>query len=197
MAIILASASGIRLQLLAAAGVPVTARPARIDEAAIQAALKAEGATPRDIADALAEMKARKVAERVPDDVVIGCDQVLDFKKEAWSKPASSAEACAQLHALRGQTHRLLSAVVVYERAKPVWRHIGEARLAMRQLSDAYIDDYVARNWHSIQHSVGGYKLEEEGSRLFQSIDGDYFTVLGLPLMPLLGYLGDRGFIAT
>lgn len=195
--LILASQSQIRTQLLAAAGVPVDALPARIDEDAIRAALDAEGATPRDIADALAEMKARKLAERHPDAVVIGCDQVLDFQKQVWGKPETPDAARTQLQALRGQTHRLLSAVVLYDSGKPVWRHVEEVRLTMRLFSDAYLDDYLTRNWDSARHSVGAYKLEEEGARLFSAVDGDYFTVLGLPLFPLLGYLGQRGWIAA
>lgn len=195
--LILASQSAIRAQLLSAAGVAAEALPARIDEDAIRAALQAEGATPRDIADALAEMKARKLAERHPDAVVIGCDQVLDFRKEAWGKPETPDAARAQLQALRGQTHRLLSAVVLYERGEPVWRHVGEVRLTMRSFSDAYLEDYLSRNWDSVRHSVGAYKLEEEGARLFSAVDGDYFTVLGLPLLPLLGYLGQRGWVAA
>jgi len=195
--LILASQSEIRARLLGAAGVAVEALAARIDEDAIRTALEAEEATPRDIADTLAEMKARKLAEKHPDAVVIGCDQVLDFRKRVWGKPETPDAARAQLQALRGQTHRLLSAVVLYERSEPVWRHVGEVRLTMRVFSDAYLDDYLARNWDSARHSVGAYKLEEEGARLFSAVDGDYFTVLGLPLLPLLGYLGQRGWIAA
>lgn len=195
--LILASQSPIRARLLAQAGVTVDALPARIDEDAIRIALEAERATPRDIADTLAEMKARKLAERNPDAVVIGCDQVLEFRKTVYGKPETPAQARAQLCALRGQTHRLLSAVVVYDRAEPVWRHVGEVRLTMRDFSDAFLDDYLSRNWESLRESVGGYKLEEEGVRLFTAVEGDYFTVLGLPLLPLLAWLGQRGYIAS
>lgn len=195
--LILASQSTIRATLLAQAGLSVTCLPARIDEDAIRTALDAESATPRDIADTLAEMKARKLAERNPDAVVIGCDQVLDFRKQVWGKPETPDAARIQLQALRGQTHRLLSAVVVYDRAEPVWRHVAEVRLTMRPFSDAFLEDYLSRNWDSIRTSVGGYKLEEEGVRLFSAVEGDYFTVLGLPLLPLLGWLGQKGYITT
>jgi len=197
MTLTLASSSKIRLQLLLAAGVPVTVRVARVDEDSIRRALLLEQANPRDIADTLAEMKARKIAEKYPEEMVLGCDQVLDLKGKTLSKPSSPEDAFAQLCELRGQTHKLLSAAVIYEEAKPVWRMVAEARLTMRILSNAYLQDYVERNWNSIRDSVGSYKLEEEGSRLFSTVDGDYFTVLGLPLLPLLGYLGDRGLVAT
>lgn len=197
MSLILASTSAIRLQLLRAAAVPVTAQPARIDEQAITAALLAEGAKPRDITDTLAEMKARKLSEKFPEAMVLGCDQVLEFQGELFSKPETPGAARAQLARLRGHSHRLLSAAVIYDQGRPVWRHVSTARLTMRALSDSYLDDYVTRNWDSIRHAVGAYKLEEEGARLFSAIEGDSFTVLGLPLLPILGYLGDRGIIAS
>jgi septum formation protein len=195
--LLLASASAIRHQLLVAAGVPVAVRAARIDETTVRDALLAEGAKARDIADALAEMKARKVALAQPGALVLGCDQVLDCDGTIWGKPATPDAARTQLATLRGRTHRLLSAAVLYERGEPVWRFVGEARLTMRAFSDAYLDDYVSRTWDSIRHSVGGYKLEEEGVRLFSDIQGDHFTILGLPLVPLLNYLGLRGHIAA
>ena len=191
----LASASPVRLRLLQAAGLTVTATPVHLDEPALRCALTADGATPRDIADALAEMKARKLSDRDPAALVLGCDQVLDFNGTAWEKPASVDASRAQLTALCGQSHRLFSAAVLYDGGKPVWRHVGEVRLTMRQFSDSYLDAYLARNWPDLAETVGGYKLESDGARLFTSIDGDYFTVLGLPLLPLLGYLAQRGFI--
>jgi len=193
--LIIASASSIRLSLLRSAGVEAEARPVRVDEEAIRLSLEAEGAHPRDIADTLAEMKARKRAEKDPEALVLGCDQVLEFDGKAWGKAETVDAARAQLQRLRGETHRLLSAAVVYDRGEPVWRHVGEVRLTMRSFSDAYLESYLSRNWDSVRHAVGCYKLEEEGARLFSRIDGDYFTVLGLPLLPLLGWLADRGSI--
>ena len=193
--ILLASASEIRLQLLLAAGLAANALPARIDEQSVRIALQTEEASARDLADTLAEMKARKIAEKYPDAMVLGCDQVLELNGRLFSKPASPEEAATQLAALRGQTHRLLSAAVLYENAQPVWRHVGTARLTMRPFSDVYMNDYINRNWDSIRHAVGCYKLEEEGVRLFSAIEGDHFTILGLPLLPLLSYLSTRGII--
>ena len=195
--LILASSSETRLRLLQVAGLSVVQQGPRIDEIAIRAALEAEAATPRDIADALAEMKARKVADRSGAGLVLGCDQVLEFKHKVWGKPDTPTEAFLQLQAFRGHTHKLLSAVVLYDAGEPIWRYVGEVRLTMRMMSDDWMTAYVFRNWDSIRHSVGGYKLEEEGIRLFSAIEGDYFTILGLPLLPLLGYLGERGFITT
>lgn len=195
--IVLASSSETRLRLLRAAGLPVTAQPARLDEDVIRAALTAEDATPRDIADTLAEMKARRIAERTPGALVIGCDQVLDFHGRAWGKAPTRDAARDQLRTLRGETHRLLSAVVLYHDGQPRWRHLGEARLTMRHFSDEWLEGYLGRNWEDLRHSAGGYLIEAEGVRLFQAVEGDYFTVLGLPLLPLLGYLGDCGFVPT
>ena len=191
--LILASGSATRADMLRRAGVEFEVLPARIDEDAIKSALQAEGAKPRDIADALAEAKARKVAAKHPDALVIGSDQVLDFKGTLLSKPKSADDAIAQLTNMRSNRHHLFSAAVVFENANPVWRHIGQVRLYMRDASDGWLADYVSRNWNSIQHSVGAYKLEEEGVRLFSRIEGDHFNVLGMPLLELLSYLTLRG----
>ena len=195
--IVLASASKTRQRLLRDAGVPFDVKTAPVDEAAIRAALEAEGAGPRDIADALAEMKARRVAEKDPGALVIGGDQVLEFQGRALGKAVTAQILRAQLAEMRGKRHSLLSAAVVYEDARPVWRHVGQVRLHMRDVSDAYLDDYIDRNWDSVRRSVGGYLIEGEGVRLFSRIEGDYFHVLGLPLIELLSYLGLRGSVPS
>lgn len=191
--IVLASGSAIRATMLRNAGVEFDVAKPNIDEDAIRTAMISEAALPRDIADCLAEAKARKISQKHPEALVLGSDQVLAHEKDILSKPTSVQDAKDQLTRLSGNRHSLLSAAVLYDAGEPVWRHVGEVRLTMRQLSAAYVDDYVARNWESIRHSVGGYKIEEEGIRLFSRIEGDYFTILGLPLLQLLTYLTMRG----
>lgn len=193
--IILASGSSIRSQLLRNAGVTFEVVVPRVDEDAMKSALLADEASPRDIADALAEMKARKIADKHPEAMVIGCDQVLSFENQILSKPLSPEDAAVQLRAMRGQRHMLLSAAVIYQDGQPIWRHVGVVRLRMRDVSDRYLDGYIDRNWDDIRHSVGAYQLEAEGVRLFHSIEGDYFNVLGMPLLELLAFLTLRGVI--
>ena len=195
--IILASGSAIRADLLRQADVAFTVQIARIDEGAVRASLQADNASPRDIADTLAELKAQKIASKHPDALVIGCDQILAFDQEILTKPDTKAQAVDQLRALRGRKHQLMSAAVIYGEGKPLWRHVGTVRLHMRDASDDYLAAYVDRNWDSIRHAVGAYKLEEEGVRLFTRIEGDYFNVLGLPLLELLSYLALRGTLQT
>lgn len=193
--IILASGSPIRAQMLERARVPFEVIVPRIDEEMIKASFLAEGAPPRDIADALAEAKARKISDKIPGRLVIGCDQVLDAGGRLLSKPRTAEDAFAQLTMLRGQRHMLLSAAVIYLDGQPVWRHVGQVRLTMRAASDIWLAGYVARNWPGIQEAVGAYKLEEEGVRLFTRIDGDHFNVLGMPLLEILAYLTLRGVL--
>ena len=191
----LASSSQIRSQLLTQAGVTHDVVPARIDEGTMLHGLQAEDLPPRDIADALAEAKAQKISAKRPDNLVLGCDQVLASGTQLLQKPQSAQDAVDQLTHLSGKPHTLYSAAVLYKDAQPQWRHVGIVMLQMRQVSQPYIEAYVERNWHSIRHAVGCYKLEEEGVRLFHSIQGDYFTVLGLPLLPLLGHLTTLGIL--
>jgi septum formation protein len=195
--IILASGSSIRATLLRNAGLAFDVVQARVDEKGMRDSLLAEDATPRDIADTLAELKAIRVSGRHRQALVIGCDQVLALGDLLFSKAETIGEARDQLVALRNRTHKLLSAVVICQDGAPVWRHVGEVRLTMRGFADAWLDDYLARNWDSVRDAVGCYKLEEEGVRLFSRIEGDYFTVLGLPLLELLSYLALRGTIES
>lgn len=193
--LILASGSVTRAAMLRAAGLEFEVAAPRVDEATIRESLTAEGAPPRDIADALAELKASRVADAGSGALVLGSDQVLDHEGRTIGKSASPEEACALLGALSGTRHALHSAAVIFEEGRPVWRHVSTVRLQMHALSAAYIEAYVDRNWESIRHSVGGYKIEEEGVCLFQRIEGSHFAILGLPLLELLAYLRLRGVI--
>ena len=193
--LVLASGSAIRAQLLRQAGLEVEIAPPRIDEGALRAALMQEAASPRDVADALAEQKAAKVSRRFPSRHVLGCDQVLVHDGQILAKPDSIDVAREQLLRLRDQTHHLLSAAVLYQDGQPVWRHVDRATLTMRAFSDGFLEGYLARGWPGLGDSVGGYKLEEEGVRLFSRIEGSHFTILGLPLLPLLVHLGRIGAI--
>ena len=195
--LILASGSRIRADLLRSAALNISVESPRLDEDPLKAALLAEDASAHDIADALAEAKARKVANRFPQARVLAADQTLSFENRMLSKPATREEAREHLMMLRGKTHMLLSAAVLYENAEPVWRHVGRARLTMRAFSDTYLDNYLDRNWPDIGESLGGYKLEKEGVRLFSSIQGDHFTILGFPLLELLNFLSVRGTLQS
>lgn len=193
--LILASGSKIRRELLENAGLEVEIIKPRVDEDMMREAMLVDEANPRDIADALAEMKARKISEKHPGRLVLGCDQVLDFRGKLYSKAHSKEEAVQQLTELRGARHSLLSAAVLYEDGKPIWRHVGTARLTTRVYSDTFIQDYVARNWDDVRHCVGCYQLEAEGVRLFAQVEGNHFTVLGLPLIELVNYLTLKGVL--
>lgn len=195
--LILASGSKIRATLLRNAGLEIVVEPARVDEDTVKSALLEEGALPRDVADALAELKARKVAGRHVPGLVLGADQVLVCKGQLISKPQSRDEMLEQLRFLRGKAHELLSAVVMFEDGMPVWRTIGRVQLAMRDFSEEFLVGYVDRNMEGLYDTVGCYRLEDEGIQLFEKIQGDYFTVLGLPLLEVLGFLRTRGVCAT
>jgi septum formation protein len=193
--LILASASPARAEILRNAGLAINVEPGRIDEDAVKAAMLAENAPPRDIADKLAELKASRISGRHPSQLVLGADQVLVHDGTLFSKPANMDEARAHLSALGGTTHQLLSAAVIIESGKPVWRHIGSAKLTMRPFSEAFINTYLDRVGDLALTTVGCYQLEGLGAQLFSRIEGDYFTVLGLPLLEVLGFLRARGVL--
>jgi len=198
MKLILASQSSARRIMLANAGVPHDAMAPGIDEEAAKAALRAEGNDARRMADALAELKAIKLSRRFPDDLVLGCDQALATADGTMlDKPGSREEAAVQLATLRGTTHRLISAAVICHGGEPVWRHVDVARLTIRPFSDSWLETYLDAEWPAIGGCVGGYRLEGPGAQLFAHVDGDHFTILGLPLLPLLDYLRVRGVLAS
>ena len=193
--IVLASTSAIRMQVLRAAGVPFEAEAAGVDETTIKDSLLAEGVGPRDIADALAEAKAVKVSRR-RQGLVIGADQTLDFEGRLFDKAGSVDEARARLQEMRGKSHKLHCGMVVARDGQPIWREVVTTTLRMRPFSDAYLEGYLERNSPGILSSVGCYQLEGEGVQLFDKIDGDYFAILGLSLIPLLDFLRRHGAVA-
>jgi septum formation protein len=190
----LASASEIRRQLLDQVGIRCDLRPVRLDEDAIRSALIADGAGPRDIADALAEAKARKAGAT---GLTVGCDQILSLKAEVFGKPVDRTAAHDQIARLSGQTHHLYSAAVIYEDGQPVWRHVGTARMTMHSLTGPEIDAYLDRVWPDVSGCVGAYQAENLGARLFSRIEGDWFSVLGMPLLDICSYLRLRGWRFT
>lgn len=187
--LILASISQSRRTMLSAAGVAFSAEAPGVDEDAVKDSLKGEKATPAAIAETLAELKARKISLRHPDAFVIGADQVLDCDGTLYDKPPDLAAARRQLQSLRGKTHRLTAAVVVARGDARLWHHTQVATLQMRPFTDAFLDGYLARVGEAACRSVGAYQLEGLGAQLFSRIEGDYFTILGLPLLPLLDFL--------
>lgn len=196
-AIILASASAARRRMFADAGVPVGLDPANLDETELKHSMAAEKISPRDMADFLAEMKATKVSHRHRGALVVGADQVLVLGDLVFDKPVDRDHARAHLRALRGRRHKLISAVVVCENGAPVWRHIAEATLEMRPFSDEFLDAYIAAAGDAVLSSVGAYQVEGLGLQLFNRIEGDHFTILGMPLLAVLDYLRIRGAIGS
>ena len=196
MTLVLASLSAARRAMLEAAGVSFEAVAAGVDEESAKASFKAQGLNARDLADALAELKAVKISRRRPGDIVLGCDQTLMLDDGTMLDKPGDALA-DQLRALSGRAHTLYSAIVAVENGTPVWRHVDRAKLVMRPLSEAFISDYLAREGEFVTGCVGGYRIEGLGAQLFARIDGSHFTILGLPLLPLLDWLRVRGALAT
>ncbi|MBN9318262.1 MAG: septum formation protein Maf [Caulobacterales bacterium 68-7] len=191
----LASASQIRATVLRGAGVEFEVFSPGVDEAAMKAGLLAEGASPRDIADALAELKATRAA-RSRSGLVIGADQTLDLDGGLYDKVGTLEEADARLRLLRGKVHKLHAAVVVAKDGAPIWREVVTTKLSMRPFTDAFLEGYLAREGEALLSSVGCYRLEGEGLQLFDRIDGDYFAILGLPMIGLLDLLRRHGVLA-
>lgn len=194
-ALILASGSAARADMLRRAGADPNIVKPNVDEEEVKIALRAAGALPRDQADALAEIKAVRVSGKYPGALVIGADQVLDLNGEAFDKPRNMEEARAQLQRLRSAKHTLFSAAAIALDGAPIWRHIGRAQLTMRRFSDRFLDRYLEETGETAFETVGGYKLEEGGAQLFSRVDGDLFTILGLPLLELLAFLRLRGVL--
>lgn len=193
MRVVLASGSAARRRLLADAGVAFEVRRPGVDEDAAKASLLAEGLGPREVADALAELKAVKVSAAEPDALVIGADQTLDLDGALLSKPADMAAAREQLLALRGRAHRLHSAVVVARGGAPIWREVKTARMQVRPFSDAFLGAYLEQEDAAVLESVGGYRIEGLGAQLFAAAEGDTPTIMGLPLWGLLDLLRRHG----
>lgn len=194
--ITLASGSASRRALLAGAGIDADSVKPNVDEDAAKAAMRAEGMSVRDQVMQLAELKAIKVSARTPG-LVIGGDQMLSLENEAFDKPADLDAARDHLRKLSGKTHTLETAIVVCENGTPVWRHLARPKLTVRELSDVFVDSYVERAGEALLSTVGAYQLEGLGAQLFTKIEGDYFSILGLPLLPLLDYLRTRGALES
>ncbi|HYE29569.1 MAG TPA: Maf family protein [Allosphingosinicella sp.] len=197
MRLLLASRSAARRRMLASAGVPFEPVEAELDEAAAKGGLEAAGFDPRGIAEELAQLKALSV-EAASDALVLGSDQTLELEDGTMlSKPESRADALGQLCLLSGRTHYLHSAAVVAERGEAVWWHSETVELTMRRLGVAFLEDYLDREYEEVRRSVGGYRIEGLGVQLFERIEGSHFAVLGLPLLPLLGYLRERRLLKS
>lgn len=196
-ALILASASPVRARLLADAGVAFDVMAANVDEDSVKESMLSDGANPADVATALAELKAVKISARRPDALVLAADQVLELDGALLSKPADLGAARVHLERLSGRSHRLISALNIAAAGGSVWRHRDQAVLTVRTLSDGFIDSYLETVGDTALSSVGCYQLEGVGAQLFSCIEGDYFTVLGLPLLPVLDYLRSRGVLPS
>ncbi len=195
--LVLASESRSRRELLQHAGLHFRTEPARIDETEVKASLRAEQADAAAAAETLAELKAIKVSRRAPGALVIGADQILECEGRWFDKPPDRIAAAAHLRALGGKTHALVSAVCVVRDGARIWHHREAAHLTMRPLDTAFIESYLDATGPEVLETVGAYRLESLGAQLFTKVSGDYFTILGLPLLPLLGFLREHGVPAS
>lgn len=194
-AIILASGSPFRKSMLENAGVAFEVDKATIDERAVEAAVEGSGLTPEDLASILAEAKALDVSQRRPGALVIGTDQTLSLGDEVLHKPSDMEDARRRLLALSGKTHQLNSAIVLVRDGEVVWRHVAVARLTMRELDPRFVGRHLSRVGDKALSSVGAYQIEGEGIQLFDKVEGDHFTIVGMPLLPLLAKLREIGAI--
>lgn len=198
MKLVLASQSASRRAMLDAAGVPYEAVSAQVDEESAKASLVAAKVAPRDLADALAELKALKVSGLVPGALVLGCDSVVALSGgRLLDKPVSREDAAEHLRAMSGGTHDLFSAAVIAEGGRPVWRHVDRARLTVRALSEEFIGTYLDAEWPAISGCVGCFRIEGIGVQLFSGLQGSHFTILGMPLLNILDYLRVRGVMTS
>lgn len=194
--VVLASSSGTRRGLMEAAALRFTWEAAAVDEASIKEAAQAEGLSPADAAVVLADAKAMRIARRRPDALVIGADQLLVCNGRWFDKPESVAAARGHLQALRGQTHELVTATVVWRHGARIWHHVAVPRMTMRQFSDAFLDDYLAIEGERVTSSVGAYRLEGMGMHLFAKAEGEHAAILGLPMLALLDFLRQHQVLA-
>lgn len=193
--LILASGSATRHAMLRGAGVPFDAVVPRVDEGSVKAAMKNDGASPGEVAEALAELKATRVGNKHPEALVVGCDQMLACEGLWYDKPHDLAAAEAQLRGLRGRTHDLVTSAVVVLEGRRIWHHTETARLTMRPFSDDFLAEYLDAVGEAATQSVGGYQLEGAGAQLFTRVTGDYFVILGMPLLPLMDVLRNHGVL--
>lgn len=191
--IVLASGSAARARMLRDAGIAFVTDVAAVDEQAVKESMAAETGNPARVAEVLAELKAVRVSARHPGAIIIGADQMLDCDGTWFDKPAGRQGARAQLQALNGKTHRLTSSVVAVRDGRLLWHHTESAKLTMRRFSDSFLDHYLDQAGEAVLSSVGAYQLEGLGAQLFMLVEGDFFTILGLPLLALLDFLRENG----
>lgn len=195
--LILASSSDARRVMLQSAGLTAEIRPSTVDEDALRRSALAEGASARETALLLADTKAAQISVRVPDAIVIGADQLLVCEGQWFDKPSSVVVARAQLKALRNRSHELVTAVVCHQAGQRLWHHVDTPRLLMRDFSDPFLESYLEAEGDQLLFSVGAYRAEGPGVMLFDRIEGDHFSILGLPLLPLLAFLRQNGAIPS